>query len=607
MEQQSETEPQQQAVTIPCESAAEDNAAQIGWTLEGGVARMTNQTLDPRLQQPPFSTCDPHFVVRRHKLRAQLAFNCAQLFSLKNGRLLYIAVACDVPREDCVSRFTPDIARKCLRIAAPRDTEGLPGILPLVIGGRYKLTIKHIMDLNLTKGSAVSLEAIALDARDKSALESASLADPVMLQHMPSHLLLRSEAERWTLPAEMLPPLPPNTCRRGLFVLEMETRYIITRDDQGVIRVRRSQFPLEWASADVVHGAQSGQWPAVIADPERAPRDKPELHWLSVYVALSRAEDIAGLLLLRGTTREALETRPPDYLVAEIDRLLMLARTSHTRLQRELFRLYEDSVVPAGLLELFGPLPKRRTQKSVDTSLCQPTPRKQQRVSHASSSFPLRRKRTGSVAEASDVNRASLDPCHPVAKKARTASPCKHTAPTGYALRSPPQLTRPAQQVTTVRAPCLEAFSSSATRANATSSSSVAPPALSARAAGIKNFGNTCYANAVMQALASTQLVLPEECPLIADAFVVCLSLARELLTSLRAWSQDVRQPISFRDAYPACFVTPPLCSAQAWQERFFFLGLWSVLPVGCRCARGFFGSGTGHSDLLLDSLTQAS
>ena len=75
---------------------------------------------------------------------------------------------------------------------------------------------------------------------------------------------------------------------------------------------------------------------AVVVDMERPPRMDLDTHWLACHVMLSRAASIEGLLILRATMRKELSRRFPAYLVAVIDRLLALEKSSTVELLRYL-------------------------------------------------------------------------------------------------------------------------------------------------------------------------------------------------------------------------------------------------------------------------------
>ena len=60
------------------------------------------------------------------------------------------------------------------------------------------------------------------------------------------------------------------------------------------------------------------------------------VHWLSIYVMLSRATTLEGVLLLRLCERADLERAPPQFLLDELDRLAKLEQTSWKALQKAL-------------------------------------------------------------------------------------------------------------------------------------------------------------------------------------------------------------------------------------------------------------------------------
>ena len=87
------------------------------------------------------------------------------------------------------------------------------------------------------------------------------------------------------------------------------------------IRVRRTTFKVLPADTITVYTAQGGTFDAVVADMQRPPNLPTSNHWLACYVMISRAKDINGFLVLRPATRKELESRPPQYLLDELQRL----------------------------------------------------------------------------------------------------------------------------------------------------------------------------------------------------------------------------------------------------------------------------------------------
>ena len=95
------------------------------------------------------------------------------------------------------------------------------------------------------------------------------------------------------------------------------------------------------------------QW-VVVVDMAQPPGMKPEVHWLSTYVMLSRATSIESLLILRLATREQLTVGAPQYLKDEIDRLLNLEKKSIQALRARLSAL--ESQLSKATLEVFADL-----------------------------------------------------------------------------------------------------------------------------------------------------------------------------------------------------------------------------------------------------------
>ena len=91
------------------------------------------------------------------------------------------------------------------------------------------------------------------------------------------------------------------------------------------------------------YAAQGNAWHAVIVDLMRPPRITPTIFWLSIYVMLSRAYTISGLLILRMPQRADMDIKPPQHLMDEIDRLLDLEQAA---LSTASARLASASLLP---------------------------------------------------------------------------------------------------------------------------------------------------------------------------------------------------------------------------------------------------------------------
>ena len=94
--------------------------------------------------------------------------------------------------------------------------------LPLYVGMRLLLCSKECVRLRLMNGTLCELVDIVF--ADEEALPSSEFAgEPILLEFLPVQLLLRAvDAER-VLPRSLLPDLPDDVDRRGLFPLEKHT------------------------------------------------------------------------------------------------------------------------------------------------------------------------------------------------------------------------------------------------------------------------------------------------------------------------------------------------------------------------------------------------
>ena len=74
-------------------------------------------TMDPRMQQPPFSDNAVTYIVHRHNLRVCQSYCNAVRASLQNRVRLYVSVACDTAEQgDRASRaFSEDVRVELLR------------------------------------------------------------------------------------------------------------------------------------------------------------------------------------------------------------------------------------------------------------------------------------------------------------------------------------------------------------------------------------------------------------------------------------------------------------------------------------------------------------
>ncbi|CAK0894190.1 unnamed protein product, partial [Prorocentrum cordatum] len=93
---------------------------------------------DQRLSEgsSPFSKYDWQFIVHRHKIRVHRSLVNAKAATSRGHKPLFIAQARDEAVHSKDDRKMPHVREELLRRASPRDTQSLPGILPLYVGMR---------------------------------------------------------------------------------------------------------------------------------------------------------------------------------------------------------------------------------------------------------------------------------------------------------------------------------------------------------------------------------------------------------------------------------------------------------------------------------------
>jgi hypothetical protein len=298
---------------------------------------------DERLLEAPFSTERVQYIVHRHRLRIRQSYRNAVEECKLTGKRLYVIKAADEVKEIDRPRFTAAVRRELTDLANPRHTKFIPSILPLYIGMRLLLYSKDCVRFGLMNGCECILEQIVF--ADEENLPAAVLAgEAIELEFMPATLILRAVDVPWTLLQQDLPQLAPSTNRRGLFQLRPKQEHLRRKvGEDAHIQVRRTGFAVAPADTRIVYQAQGETYKAIIADMQRPPRMDKSTHWLACYVMMSRATSLEGFLVLRPALKEELNTRPPQYLIDEIDRLLALERKSTTALLKYL-QLLQDKV-----------------------------------------------------------------------------------------------------------------------------------------------------------------------------------------------------------------------------------------------------------------------
>ena len=321
----------------------------------GNLQRYPEGVCDPRLGEEPFLSNPVNYIVHRHQLRVCQSFCNSLVVSAAMSQRLYVSVALDEVAEGS-GRLTDEVRLKLLKMNNLRQVKNLPATLPLFKGMRLLLYSKECVRLQLMNGCLCILEDIIF-AEDETLPPAVRAGEPVLLEYLPAYLLLRATDARWMLPKSMLPSLPADYNLQGLFLMAPETDYIVVNTDvRSKLNVRRTHFKVVPADSRVVYAAQGEGFKAYLPDLARPPSMSKEVHWLASYVMLSRGESLDSMLILRLCTREELTTGAPAFLIAEIDRLLMLERKSWSQLSARLQAIspHVDPALRAVLADVFN-------------------------------------------------------------------------------------------------------------------------------------------------------------------------------------------------------------------------------------------------------------
>ena len=316
---------------------------------------------DARLQQEPWISSPLRIIVQRHVQRTALAN--ASMISLAGDESMeatvYVVAAYDRvfgAQPDTAEVIKAELQQQCTL----RATGGLESILLLHAGARMLLHGKDCALLGLMNGAEVEVLSIAVSASDQMLIDHTpehvqdASTRLVTLKHMPEYVLCRAHAATWILPPDMLPSdLPADLDLRGVFIVRPALSSKWKCELQGYkYSVQRSQLPLTSASSRIVYGAQGESFKATIADLQCPPKMDPHIFWLALYVMLTRAKSLEGLLLLRLPDRAALSAGPPASVTDEITRLQGLHAGTCQHLHAAMPQ-YFDGLLPQKLQDLF--------------------------------------------------------------------------------------------------------------------------------------------------------------------------------------------------------------------------------------------------------------
>jgi len=247
--------------------------------------------------------------------------------------------------------FDAEIIAALSQECALRKTSYLETGLLLRKGERMLLQGKYCATLGLMNGAEVEIVHIQLADDDYDNTENDTAAIQV-LRYMPVRIIVRALQAKWILPDEYLPGIPDEWNKRGLFEVKPETKYFQIVHKGLKIKVNRTQVPLISATTKIVYGAQGETWKAVIGDLQIPPRMDPYTFWLCIYVVITRATSLEGLLLLRLPSRDSLSAGPPKHLQNEMKKLTKMGDKTIKKLKHELRKL-TGGEIPKDIEELW--------------------------------------------------------------------------------------------------------------------------------------------------------------------------------------------------------------------------------------------------------------
>ena len=122
--------------------------------------------------------------------------------------------------------------------------------------------------------------------------------------------MLRAKGAAWTLPPDQLPGVADNIDRTGLFWMRPKPVQFQLKVGKGkYISIKRFGYQAAPADTRTGHAAQGETWDAVVGDLARPPGMEAAMHWLLVYVILSRCTSLEGFLAMRLPSLQELRIR----------------------------------------------------------------------------------------------------------------------------------------------------------------------------------------------------------------------------------------------------------------------------------------------------------
>ena len=271
-------------------------------------------------------------------LRTRMAAHAAE-------KVLFYIVAVDLPPFE----IPPSMYKALLAVPNVTTTKKLPGILPIYIGARVRLT-KTLLVPHLVPEREGLIVGIELHEQDHAALLSSKprkllIEDgSVLLQCLPKSIYVRFD----DLDPDMIAPQPCLQhavvgAERGCLECQFYTGIVAILPEMvewtykqtappcsarstgqktlTQIVVRRRQFPLLPALPKTLHSLQGVTAKPGLLAHFRLPSVSVETKWLAYYVMLSRPRSLETLLCHGLPDRGVLEAGPPTKLQEAMDAL----------------------------------------------------------------------------------------------------------------------------------------------------------------------------------------------------------------------------------------------------------------------------------------------
>ena len=312
---------------------------------------------DARLSQPPFSAATNRCIVHRHALRVPLAYSLALKDSIEQEQIFFVLHACDEvpPSDEHRSREICQHRRPRFSLGTVHDANVAwqqrehgaghlhrsfaPRVLAVVECFRRRLEEEGSSSLRCWQERA--LTAVWQQPRRCDGPQNKGC------RHVLEHIqvarttirgpLVRLSGREYYFDHFYLCSIHQAKAHAVLAVVKAQSHADIQR-----------QHPRKASSLTRIGYLQ--HLPSHISC--KPPRMTPEVHWLAVYVMLSRARTLDGILLLRNAEKEQLECGPPEYLVQETERLLKLERQCAAEVEKQLRQIKH---LPREIIDMFAP------------------------------------------------------------------------------------------------------------------------------------------------------------------------------------------------------------------------------------------------------------